>query len=89
MTRQLNAGDFESKFSEFLADALILGRQLDLHLVGECYQKTAKNLDLPPTGADNLYIENIYSSLSIPTALHINVNAGALRKKIFDLIYMH
>ncbi|RCS56423.1 hypothetical protein [Parvibium lacunae] len=89
MKNQLNAGDFESKFSELLADAIAKGYEINIVLIAECYRQAATNLGLPPTGADDLHIVDIHSSLSAPGVLPPAKNARVLKNKIYDLIYMH
>lgn len=89
MTHQLNAGDFESKFADFLADALVAGQLFSLNLVEECYKKAATSLGLPSNRADELHIVDMHSSLSALGVLPIVSNANALRRKIFELTYIH
>ena len=89
MMNQLNAGDFESKFAQLLTDAMAKGREISIDLVAECYKQAAADLGLAPTGADDLHIADIHSSLSAPGVLPLEKNARTLRNKIFDLIYMH
>lgn len=86
---KLSAGEFESKFSELLADAMLTGRAISRELVAECYMEAAAVLGLAPTGADALHVQDMYSSLSAPGALPSSRNVAALRRSIFGVIYMH
>lgn len=89
MTHQLSAGDFELKFSELLADAMLGGRSMSRELVAECYKEAATAMGLAPTGADDLHVNDMYSSLSAPGVLHRAHNAAELRRRIFAVVYMH
>ncbi len=78
---ELNAGDFERSFSDFLSAKISNENRLTPELVEQCYEEVRVTFGLKVLPSDELRIKDIYASLQDMEA------SQPTSKEIFNVIF--